>query len=168
MAKKTTIYIPDKIMDYIARYGENSLSGAITTLIERYSKLTAEATPQLTLGEWCAICDANNGCGIWLSAGGPDQGGQVWMNVAEGEKDGLNEKWGIDCADLGRRIMLMPLDSRLAVWDVAARFWNTEVAEGEGYESMLSRCGARVKKETLNRVDKEKEGSGEVKADNEI
>ena len=143
MGKKTTIYIPDKISEFIAGYGENSLSGALATLIERYRIIVADNTPELSEQEWLAICDANNGCGIWLTAGGDvDNATYVWANIADAED--FSEKWGVDNAALAGKLRDLPIAGRIAAWDVAARFWATDAAEGESYRSMLERCGAKL------------------------
>lgn len=146
MAKRTSIYLPDHVGEFIRGYGDNSLSGSIATLLDRYRAVTADACPELPLAEWCAIVDANNGCGVWLSAGGPDPFASLWANVADSEPDGLDEKWGVSCRDLAEHLRTMPLAGKAAVWDVAARFWASPRLNNLGFEELLVEAGAKIKK----------------------
>lgn len=144
MAKRNSIYLPDHIGEYLKSFGENSLSGSIATLLDRYKAITAAACPELTVAEWCAICDANNGCGAWLSAGS-DQYQSLWANVYDSEADGLDEKWGISCRDLAERIRSMPMAQKAAVWDVAARFWASSKLNELTAEDVLLSIGAKIR-----------------------
>lgn len=146
MSKRTSIYMPDDLKSTLASYGEgNSLSGSIAALIKRYTEITSDACPELTLGEWCCICDANNGCGVWLSAGGHDPYQSLWANVADSEEDELGEKWKIDLRSLAERLRGLPLVEKAAVWDVAAKFWaHPKLNEIETID-LLRECGAKIK-----------------------
>lgn len=147
MAKRTSIYLPDQVGDFIRSYGENSLSGSIATLLERYRAITTGACPELRMAEWCAIVDANNGCGVWLSAGGPDPFSSLWANVADSEPDGLDEKWKVSCLELAERLRQMPLASKAAVWDVAARFWAHPQLQELSFRELLLAVGAKIAEE---------------------
>ena len=145
MAKRNSIYIPDHLSLHIRSFGENTLSGSIATLLDRYRTITADACPELTQAEWCCICDANNGCGAWLSAGGPDPYQSLWANVYDSEEDGLSEKWGVSCRELAGRIRAMPLVQKAAVWDVAARFWASPNLNKLDTHDLLKEVGAKIK-----------------------
>lgn len=144
MAKRNSIYLPDHIGEYLKTFGENSLSGSIATLLDRYRQITADACPELTEAEWCCICDANNGCGVWLS-GGVDPYQSLWANVYDSEADGLDEKWGASCRELAERIRSMSLAEKAAVWDVAARFWASPRLNELAARDLLIEAGARVR-----------------------
>lgn len=146
MNKRISIYMPTTIREYLMAYGaENSLSGSIATLMGRYKAITAEAVPELTEPEWSAIVDALNGCGAWLSAGGHDPASFVWAEVADSAPDGLGEKWGVDCPALAERLKALPLAGRVAVWDVAARFWASPRLNEASTRELLLAAGARIK-----------------------
>lgn len=146
MAKRASIYMPEKTKEILAAFGEeNSLSGSIATLLERYNQITRAACPELTAGEWCAIADCNNGCNVWLSSGGPDPYQSLWANVADSVDDGLDEKWGISCRELAEQLRKMPLAEKAAVWDIAARFWASPKLNELPALELLKECGAKIK-----------------------
>lgn len=151
-AKRQSIYIPEKIQAILSSYGENSTSGGIATLIERYARITADACPELTESEWCAWCDVNNGCGVWLS-GGHDQAESAWANMADSGPDGIDEKWGVDHRELAEKIRLLPLAGRCAVWDVAARFWASPRLNEISTLDLLVESGAKVTPELAEPPD---------------
>ena len=144
MAKRTSIYMPSHIQAVLKSYGEGSTSGTVTGLIDRYQWITADAMPYLTEAEWSLICDALNGCGTWISAGGPDPFPMIWAGVADSEQDGLGEKWGVDIQALARRLRELPLAGRAAVWDVAARFWAHEKLNDLEPGKLLLEVGAKI------------------------
>lgn len=146
MSKRTSIYMPDHTKAFLAAFGEDqSLSGSIATLIRRYDEITSAERPELTLSEWMCICDANNGCQVWLSAGGPDPYQSLWANVYDSEPDGLSEKWGVDCRALAERLRNLSPAGKAAVWDVAARFWAHPRLNEIDTAELLAECGAKIK-----------------------
>lgn len=145
MSKRTSIYMPDTMKNLLASYGEgNSLSGSIAALMQRYSEITRDACPELSVNEWCAICDANNGCWVWLSAGGHDPYQSLWANVADSEPDGLDEKWHVSCRELAEKLRGMSLAEKAAVWDVAAKFWASPRLNDLVTHELLRECGAKI------------------------
>ena len=118
----------------------------MATIVERYARITAEATPELTEAEWCCFCDANNGCGVFLATGGHDQAESAWANVADSVPDGLDEKWGVSCLKLAEKIRLMTFVGRVAVWDVAARFWSSPRLNDLTARELLVEAGAKIRK----------------------
>jgi hypothetical protein len=144
MAKKTTIYLSDSTEVILSQYGEGSLSGTIATLVERYNRITADSIPEFTESEWCCICDCLNGCGIWVSTGGPDQAPMMWAEIMDSAGDGIGEKWGVSPVELGKRLRTLPLVSRIAAWDVAARFWASPKLNDISTRELLIESGARI------------------------
>ena len=132
MSKRSTVYLPDKLQKILASYGdEKSLSGCIATLITRYDKITREACPALSDSEWFLICEALKGDG-GLVTGGVDQAGMVWAAISDAAQSALGEKWGVNCRELADKLQHLSLAGRIAVSDVAARFWSlpaTQLAE---------------------------------------
>ena len=144
MAKRTSIYLPVHTQAVLKSYGEGSTSGTITGLIDRYQTITADAMPSLTEAEWSLICDALNGCGVWISTGGPDPFLMLWAEIYDSEQDGLGEKWGVDVQALARRLRELPLAGRAAVWDVAARFWAHPKLDKLETREILLAVGAKI------------------------
>jgi len=145
MSKKSTIYFPDSLLKILSDFGVENNSGAICTLIERYDRITREAVPILTESEWMCFCDIHNGCGVFIATGGHDQAPSAWANIADSEPDGMNERWGVSCADLAAKIQALPLVGRIAVWDVAARFWASPKLNELSARDLLIECGAKIK-----------------------
>ena len=144
MAKRTSIYLPVHTQAVLKSYGEGSTSGTITGLIDRYQAITADAMPSLSEAEWSLICDALNGCGVWISTGGPDPFLMLWAEIYDSEQDGLGEKWGVDIQALARRLRELPLAGRAAVWDVAARFWAHPKFDKLEIRELLLEVGAKI------------------------
>ena len=144
-AKRSSIYMPEEVKTFLAAYGEeNSLSGSIATIIKRYQEITRAAAPTMTEQEWSAICDILNGCGIWLSSGGPDPAAYVWAEVADSAPDGIDQKWGVSCQELSKKLRHLPLVGKIAVWDVAARFWASPKLNDTPTLQLLKECGAKI------------------------
>lgn len=109
----------------------------IALLLHRYRTLLRDAAPELTRGEWCAICDALNG--TLLDATGVDL---LWAEVAEAERwDRLGEKWEIDVQALVARLRELPTAGKYAVREVVESFWRQE---GRGIDEALHLAGARI------------------------
>jgi hypothetical protein len=147
MSKKSTIYFPDSLLKILNSFGVDNSSGAICTLIERYDRITREAIPELTENEWMCFCDIHNGCGGFLSAGGMDQAPSAWASVADSVSDGLSEKWGVGCKDFSAKLQALPLVGRIAVWDVAARFWASPNLNKISARELLIEAGAKINKD---------------------
>lgn len=145
MARKTSLYLPEQAEKTIKAFGpEASQSGVINTILLRYDPMTRDSMPTLPLNEWQAICDALNGCGVWMSAGGPDPAPMVWAEIADSEPDGFDEKWGISCPALAEKLRGLPLAGRIAVWDVAAKFWAAPELNTMEMADLLKKCGAKI------------------------
>lgn len=145
MSKRTTIWISDQAegaLGPVKQEEGDSLSGRINSILIRYDQIRVENCPELPVGEWCAICDANNGAWLQAESGENDPARYAWMNVAD--SDELDLKWGIDRLDLARRMKAMPISQQCAVIEVVGRFWRLQAGEGEGYAELLRRCGAKV------------------------
>lgn len=145
MAKKTSIYLPTIAQEITESYGAKSLSGTITTIIDRYRRIITDNTPDLTEAEWSAIVDALNGAGVWMSAGGPDLSAMIWAEIADSDPNCLNEKWGISCRELAAKLKDLPLAGRIACWDVAARFWASPKLNDMATRGLLLESGAKIK-----------------------
>lgn len=138
-----SIYVDEPIRTLLASVSAED-SGArswrISNAVERYLAIVEHDMPTLTIGEWCAIIDTLNGTFLESS-----QIRCMWMEIADHEPGFLEQKWKIDRKVLIERLKTMPVGSRMAVAEVAHRFWSSEEARcGATYREVLTRLGARV------------------------
>lgn len=116
-----------------AQDDEVNVSGAINTAVDRYLEIVRRAMPTLTLGEWCAIFDALNGCWM-LESWSPRY---AFADVAD--TPGLGQKWQIDQEALVARLQAMDYAACVAVVDAAERFWATDTTSTEeGWRSVIA------------------------------
>lgn len=94
-------------------------SRRINNIAERYLDMIADAMPEFSRAEWCAIMDANNGLGV---TGDLMSLLMAWANVADSPE--LDGKWDIDHSALAEKIRALPRASRLAVGEAVERFWS--------------------------------------------
>lgn len=128
MAKKTTIYLSDPLLQAVGPCGEESggpsLSGRLATIAERYLEIVRRARPELTRAEWCVILDANNGHFEGLGSAG--LGSLMWANVADAANDGIGQQWGLSAdqvRDLAWRLQSLPHASLVSICEAAEQFW---------------------------------------------
>ena len=142
---KKTMYLAKESEEILNRGGKpNNFSARLNSLIMRYDGIVTASTPELSVGEWLCIMDANNG--TWLEADGKrgDIAARgVWLNVADSELDGLAEKWDVDLQALSNKLREMPYHKKVAVVEMIQRFWGGgQRNNDEDYEALLRRIGA--------------------------
>jgi hypothetical protein len=143
MSRKTTIHIPTKADAVLAAFGADSTSGVLATIVERYDRITREAIPELTLPEWSAICDALNGCNISLSGRTPDPAPMAWAEILDSEPE-IGKKWNVDCQALAEKLRALPFVGKIAVWDIAARFWSSPRNKKASTAEVLREIGVKL------------------------
>jgi hypothetical protein len=112
---------------------ELNVSGAINTAVDRYLEIVRRHMPTLSLGEWCAIFDALNGCWM-LESWSPRY---AFAEVAD--TAGLEEKWGIDQDALTQQLQAFDYATCVAVVDAAERFWASDTQPGdEGWHTVIA------------------------------
>lgn len=120
MTARASIYLAPPLLRVLD--GTTERSGRLNDVAARYLAIIDDAITRLPFSrdEWCAICDANNGC---TGAGvGDDFGWQeMWANVADA--DGLGDKWGIDQDALVAHMRRTSLVEKAAMAEVVDRFW---------------------------------------------
>lgn len=121
--EKVQLWPTPSLREMIASRGEDcSVTGTVTTAVDRYLEMCARHLPCLEEQEWMAVLDALNGWGS--TPAGIVQ--HLPMQVADAIAiDGLADKWGL--ADSGR-VLQEELDGMCyaglaAVTEVAERFW---------------------------------------------
>jgi hypothetical protein len=120
-----TVYLADAALDYLA--DAESLSGRLSGIVLRYARLMRTSLPQLNRNQWCAICDANNGCGIDDLVGEDTIPVMLWANVADAP--GLGEKWGIDADALVATMRQWTRAEACAAWEAVRKFWQHAEAD---------------------------------------
>ncbi len=122
---KKRIYFADRIWpllhatDYLVG---GSASERVNEIVLRYDALYRHLLPDFTREEWCAIMDANNGTIPAYETTPETQLTLVWANLADSE--GMDEKWGVDCDDLVRRLRELSAPQSIAVVEAVYRFWS--------------------------------------------
>ena len=115
-----------------------SLSDRTNLVLTRYGNEVSLACPSLSEAEWSAICDACNG--LWMDTS-VDAAKYVYIEVHDCE--GLDDKWGIDQAQLVDRLRQMSTIECWAVSDVVARFW-ARASLHEPTREALEKAGAKI------------------------
>ena len=122
---------------------DDSLSGRMHAVLMQHRALLEDATPALTLAQWCAACDALNGA--WLvaesAAPGTDPVRHAWIDIADAPQ--LGRKWHIDQDALVQLVRALPYVSQAALCAVVRRFWGHPDLNAAEPQEVLSRCGAR-------------------------
>ena len=144
---KRTTYYPDSIEAIInvAPDGVESFSRRVGFLIAAAERAAAENSPELTVNEWCALVDANNGS-LYSYEQGPEAVVRgVIHNVFDYAYAG-NAQWEVSCEDLARKLSGLSFSQQLAVFEIVRGFWTRkEVQEGAaGYREIFERLGAKV------------------------
>jgi len=137
---RKSIYMPDEAIEIVGCSEAGGFSQRIVGIIYDWARITHDAMPELAEKEWLYLMDMMNGTVL--------EGRHAHLlgsEVAEsGKEDGLAAKWDLDPMGFAKRIDAMPLSSKVAIQDVAYRFWQPHGIV-ENYRSVLEECGARVK-----------------------
>jgi hypothetical protein len=121
MARRTSLYLSEPLEAILAgRQDQDSLSGRLTTVAERYAAIVSAHRPQLSEAEWNACRDALNG--VWLRDVLSVRA--IWAEIADADRiDGLGDKWSIDGQALAARIRDMPLAAQVALVEAVETWW---------------------------------------------
>jgi hypothetical protein len=121
MAKKS-VYFGAPIDQLLARTGAGNVSGALNAAVAHYLAIMDAHRPDLSHGEWLAVCDVLNATAIdeaWTRRAAR----YLAIEVEEGLVDGLAEKWEIDGPALVAKLAALDTAGALAVLHVAETFW---------------------------------------------
>lgn len=143
---KKSLYIPDDIdANIIAASESESYSARVAYMCGVAHKVALEAAPALSVGEWCSIADALNGHYPSYEQGVNAVLGSAWHSVFDSAPE-CDEKWGVDCASLARRLLDLPLAAQAGVYEIARAFWRRgdEGSEGATYADVFTALGAKV------------------------
>ena len=143
MAKRTT-YFSDAVETMIAPSESESFSGRVGFLVSAAHKLATDSCPALTSSEWACIADANNGTLHDYSQGSEAVISGMALNLFD---CALDEKWGVDCTDLAKRLRSMTFAEQFAVFEIVRSFWlnGDVVSRSKTYRDAFEALGAQVK-----------------------
>lgn len=119
---------------------EESFSGRVGFLIDAAVSIAAQSTPTLTVGEWCALADANNGTCHTFEHGMESVLSGMWHNLFDSSMSN-DERFDVDCTALAKRLSKSPIAEQLAVFEIVRKFWKTKHA-GITYEEIFTGLGA--------------------------
>ncbi|MGC4033665.1 MAG: hypothetical protein QM754_18425 [Tepidisphaeraceae bacterium] len=95
---------------------------AVNALADRYAELIRRERPQLTLDEWQAVCDANNG--VWSMSFSRET---PTLQLID---DNIAERHGVDAAAINGILSGLPLAGKMAVLAVVEAAWASDLPAG--------------------------------------
>lgn len=142
--RRLSLHIPQIALDALDAGPDESLAGRITEVALRHRAILADATPTLTLPQWCAVADALNGYWLLCESAEPtaDPARHAWAEIADAE--GLGDKWNIDAQHLAQQLRDMPYAGQAAVCQVVRRFWQHPELNTLDERELMTLAGARI------------------------
>jgi hypothetical protein len=138
---RKSIYLPDGIMPIIGASDSGGFSQRLVGIIKDWQAIIADAMPTLKESEWLYLMDMLNGVVL--------EGRQALFLgsdiIESGEMDRLDKKWDVDAREFRERIDALTLAGKIAIQDVAYRFWQPHGIVTE-YREVLEKCGANIAK----------------------
>jgi len=135
--RKAGVYVGPPLKAALDAAPDHSLSGRVNTIAERYMEMVRRSTPALSAEEWSALVDLLNS-----TVRDPRMAQMLHIEVSEGMRDGLADKWGIDGARLAGRVEALPFADRMAILEIVDRYWARQ--EGWAHEASLEAAGAVI------------------------
>lgn len=131
---KKSVFLNDATVEAIEsrqKPGEANYSGTINSLIDRYQALIRNTVQELDLStkEWTTIFSIYNG-----TVTGHDAAGTVKMLLAEV----MDSEEAANTPHLPEKIRSMNFCQRLAVIDMADRFWSRKWEDASDYDEIIS------------------------------
>lgn len=144
---KHSIYLSDQMhasLD-LDPAGVEGTSARLSYLISVALEGMRDNVPTLPLNEWQCLLDVTNG--HYRSHNDPltfQLEGWVFSIAESGPE--CDEKWGLDCKALARKVNALPLIQRCAAYEVCRRFWVRDDINAlhESYAAMLKAHGGRI------------------------
>ena len=137
---KSSVWLTPELISIIQATfpeGRGNMSGRINTILSRYAEMVARSAPELSLSEWGAVCDANNGT---MTDDMPASVTLLWANVHDSR--GLDEKWDVDVKKLVNKMRAWSYAESVACAEIVERFWSDPIPEDN--REWLIKCGARI------------------------
>jgi hypothetical protein len=138
---RKSIYLPDEIMPIIGASDSGGFSQRLVGIVRDWENIIHDAMPEMSQKEWLYLMDMLNGVVL--------EGRQALFLgsdiIESGEMDRLDKKWEVNAREFGKRIDALPLASKIAIHDVAYRFWQPHGIVDD-YREVLEKCGANIAK----------------------
>lgn len=151
-SKRVSVYVPDRLLPIL---GEgDSMSCRLAAVVDRYSVVVDQHTPELTRSEWCMILDACNGWATWSEAGETLMGG-IALEVHDAFVVSMTaDKWGMSqeqAIALVERLRGLTAAETIAVVERIERFWrradlDTDAAMADAGIVPTEPVGGRIQK----------------------
>ena len=100
-----------------------AVTGALAEYAAAIDRAARELDPVLTRAEWNAVADVMNGCADLYDYVGPQMSPLVMVTANLQDTPGIGEKWGIDTADLCRRLAALTPTHGYAILAAVRWFW---------------------------------------------
>ena len=143
---KHTLYFSDRVFERldIDTAGVEGLSGRVSNLVSIALDSMREAAPALPVAEWKALMDISNGHFRQSDRSVDEQVESFRYGVSESGPE-CNNKWGVNCVSLARKLAGMTLIEQCAVMEVCRRFWvRSDInSKYDDYHDILEAHGAR-------------------------
>lgn len=121
MSNRKNIYLPDHILDRLAKRGpDDSLSGSITTILDRYFEIMRRTKPWTKFSE-AEIGIMRDACMSWLPDPATTIFGGIAMEVEDSIPDGLEKKWNVDVKALLAKLADLSPAEEVALVDYLKR-----------------------------------------------
>lgn len=148
---KHTLYFSQMVYDRLEvdPAGVEGLSARVSNLCVTALESMRDSMPTLPLNEWEALLDISNGHFRMADARLQEQVESFCFSVAESGPE-CNEKWGVNCPDLARKIAAMPLIQQCAIIELCRRFWVRKDINDkyDSYKDILLAHGAKLPEKT--------------------
>jgi hypothetical protein len=111
---RKNVYFDDRTLSLIG--DDDSLSGSVRRIVDRYAELVRRSRPWETLSEAerGAVRDA---CLSWIAEPAATIIGGVGLEIRDAEADGIGAKWGVDALALASKIDAMTPGEQIALVD---------------------------------------------------
>lgn len=138
---RVQVYAGEPMRRLLAATGDESRSARVNSMADRYDAIIRDQLNRmdLTVDEWMAVLDANNGTVLDDGVGWQLCYANVWDSGDE-----LDLKWNINRRHLTARLQAMDAAGRAAVAEVVDRFWGVRRGEATKVE-LLAACGVVVR-----------------------
>ncbi len=144
---KHSIYLSDQVHERLDLdpAGVEGMSARLSHLIAVALEGMRDNMPTLPLNEWQTLLDVSNGHYRSHNDPLPAQLESWIFSISESGPE-CDEKWGVDCRALARKINGLPLIQKCAAYEVCRRFWVRKDVNDlhDSYAGMLTAHGARI------------------------
>jgi hypothetical protein len=114
-------------------------SSRLVDIVYDWDCMIKDAMPEFTENEWLFLMHILNGAELEGR-----HACNLGASVAEcGTEDGLAERLGVHVKSFARSIDALPLAGKIAIQDVAYRFWQRHGII-ESHRGVLQKCGAKI------------------------